>query len=255
MKEKLDDFISQIPNSNDLSPSSLIDYFAYFLTVLNGEDFATPSGIDYCFEITRLQKYSNTASYLSRNSRRGKNKSAKFIKLKRGYQLERSHELELQKSLHSGPQRIETSHLLRGLLPKIIDSHQRAFLQEAIDCYEIGARRGAIALMWSLTVHHLFSFVFVKKLAEFNPSLAKNTDNRVKISAIKSIDDFSELPEGKFIELLRSSQIISNDVRKILQTKLGIRNTAAHPSSIMISEVKATDFIIDLVENVILKYT
>jgi hypothetical protein len=62
------------------------------------------------------------------------------------------------------------------------------------------------------------------------------------------------MQESKLIEIARGSKIISNDVRKILDTKLGIRNSSAHPTSISISEVKATDFIIDLVDNVITKY-
>lgn len=254
MKEKIDSFVAQIPNLNEQQASSLIDYFAYFLTVIAEEAAATPSGINYCFELARIQKYSNTAAYLSRNSKRARNTTPKFLKVNGGYQLERNFELTLQKTLHTGPQRLETSHLLRGLLPRVAEQHKRTFLQEAIDCYEIGARRGAIALTWSLTVHHLFEYVLSQKINEFNAALAKNTDKRIKITKIVVVDDFSEIPEGKFIEFLRGARIISNDVRKILDAKLGIRNSAAHPSAVMISEVKATDFIIDLVNNVILKY-
>lgn len=254
MKESIDSFINQIPSLNEQPASALIDYFAYFLIVIEEQELATPSAIDYCFEVARMQKYSNTASYLSRNSKRTKGKNTKFIKVKGGYHLERSHELELQKNLHTGPQRLETSHLLRGLLSKVQDPHKRTFLQESIDCYEIGARRAAIALCWSLTVHHLYDFVISQKITEFNNALSKNNDKRIKVNSINNIDDLTEIPEGKFIEFLRSARIITNDVRKILDAKLGIRNTAAHPSSVMISEVKATDFIIDLVNNVILKY-
>lgn len=76
----------------------------------------------------------------------------------------------------------------------------------------------------------------------------------MKVTVIIKLDDFSDIPEGIFIELTRAAGIISNDVRKILDTKLGIRNTSAHPSGVKISQVKATEFIMDLVENVILKY-
>lgn len=254
MKERVDSFIIQIPSLNEQSASSLIDYFSYFLIVIEEQELATPSAIDYCFELASMQKYSNTASYLPRNSKRTKGKNAKFIKIKGGYHLERNFELDLQKTLHVGPQRLETSHLLRSLLLKVQEPHKRTFLQESIDCYEIGARRAAIALCWSLTVHHLYDFVISQKINEFNSALSKNTDKRIKVTSISNIDDFTEIPEGKFIEMLRSSRIITNDVRKILDAKLGIRNTAAHPSLVMISEVKATDFIIDLVNNVILKY-
>jgi hypothetical protein len=139
-------------------------------------------------------------------------------------------------------------------LGKVQDSHKKSFLQEAIDCYEIGARRAAITLAWALTIHHLYELVLSKHASKFNAVLTANTDKRVKVTSVATIDDFADIPEGKFIEFLRSSGVISNDVRKILDTKLGIRNSSAHPSAIIISEVKATDFIIDLVDNVIAKY-
>jgi hypothetical protein len=254
MNDQLESFLLQVPDLSDQTPASLIDYFVYFITVILDEDFATPAGVERCFEVARLQPYSNISAYLSRNSKRTKTRTAKFVKSGGGYHLERNRELELQKTLHAGPARKETSHLLRGLLSKLTDNHEKAFLQEAIDCYEIGARRAAITLVWILTVHHLYQYILKHHLSEFDAVLSKDTDKRIKITSIKKIDDFSEIPEGKFIELIRSAKIITNDVRKILDAKLGIRNSSAHPSAITISEVKTTDFVIDLVDNVILKY-
>ncbi len=255
MKEELEAFLLQVPNVSEQPPSILIDYFVYFITVIMKEEAATPAGIERCFEITRLQKYSNISAYLSRHTKKVRGKVSKYIKVKNGYHLERNSELEIQKTLHSGPARQETSHLLRALLSKVQDTHKQSFLQEAIDCYEIGARRAAIVLTWALAVHHLYDYIFYNHLAAFNTALAKNTDKRIKITAVNIMDDFSEIPEGKFIELARSSRIISGDIKKILDTKLGIRNSSAHPSGISISEVKATDFIIDLVDNILIKYT
>ncbi|WP_218927837.1 hypothetical protein [Pseudomonas sp. ICMP 561] len=168
--------------------------------------------------------------------------------------MSRSAQVDIQKTLHSGPAKLETSLLLRNLLPEMEDLAEKTFLQEAIDCYEIGARRSAIVMVWILVIHHMNNFVLSSELAAFNAVLATNNDKRIRIKAIAKIDDFTEIPEGKFIEILRVAGIISNDVRKILDVKLGIRNSSAHPSAINISEVKATDFIIDLVENVIRKY-
>jgi hypothetical protein len=176
------------------------------------------------------------------------------MKSKGGYILSRESQLRIQKSLHTGPAKLETSFLLRGLVPRVSDSAERSFLQEAIDCYEIGARRAAIVMTWQVATHHMCSHVLKNELAAFNAVLAKNLDKRVKVTSVANIDHFSDIPEGKLIEFLRSAKIISNDVRKILEAKLDIRNSAAHPSAVMISEVKATDFIIDLVDNVIAKY-
>ena len=102
---------------------------------------------------------------------------------------------------------------------------------------------------------HLFRYVLKKKLCEFNAALAKNTDKRVKITKISNCDDFGEIPESKFIEFCRSAKVISNDVRKILDQKLGIRNSSAHPSGVQIHRSKVIDFVEDLVSNVVLKYS
>jgi hypothetical protein len=254
MHEKLDAFLLQIPNLAEQTSSALIDFFVYFITVIEKEDYATPAGIERCFEITKLQKYSNTSSYLSNHAKKKKGKTPKYIKGSGGYCLERNNQLLLQKALRSGPAKQETSYLLRELLLKINDVHEKAFLQEAIDCYEIGARRASIVLVWILTIDHLHKYIFNNELGSFNAALSKQKDSRIKIKRITKLDDFSDIPESKFIEITRASNIITNDVRKILDTKLGIRNTSAHPSSVSITDVKATDFILDLVENIILKY-
>ena len=65
---------------------------------------------------------------------------------------------------------------------------------------------------------------------------------------------FSDIKESVFIEVCRSSNVITNDVRKILDEKLGIRNTAAHPSTVKIHESKVVNFVEDLVDNIIIKY-
>jgi hypothetical protein len=114
--------------------------------------------------------------------------------------------------------------------------------------------RATIVMCWILVQDHLIDLVLQKHLAEFNACLALVKDRRVKVSTVTVRDDFGDIPEGKFIELLRSSKIISNDVRKILDEKLGTRNSCAHASGIIVKPSKVIDFVSDLIENVILKY-
>jgi hypothetical protein len=252
--QKFDSFLLQIPELEQQQASTLIDYFAYYLEIFEGQISITSSKISTCFDYAKIRKYSNIPTYLKLNSKSTTKKKGKFIAVKDGYQVERSFQLSLQKLLNTGPSKVETSYLLRSLLSKINNNTEKIFLQEAINCYEIGARRASIVMVWLLTISHLYDFILSSKLNDFNNVLSKNTDKRIKITQVHSIDDFSEIPENKFIEFLRSANIISNDVRKILDVKLGIRNSTAHPSSIIISEVKATEFIQDLVDNVVTKY-
>ncbi len=254
MKDKLEAYLLKIPEYQSLPASELIDYFIYFLTVIEGAESVQASDIDACFSLTRLGKYSNISAYLSKHAKTVRGKKSKLIKVKSGYQLERNRQLDIQRGLHDGPAKLETSHLLRSLLGKVSDRNEQLFLQEAIECYEIGAKRASIVLVWILTMRHMCNYVVAKELLAFNAVLSKNTDKRVKVTSVQKSDDFDDIPEGKLIEFMRSAQIISNDVRKILDTKLGIRNTCAHPSGVTISEVKTNDFIIDLIDNVVSKY-
>ncbi|MGP9739866.1 MULTISPECIES: hypothetical protein, partial [unclassified Halomonas] len=179
MNQDLDDFVLQIENFEELKKTELIDFFVYFITVIKEEDSANSRQLKECFDILRIEPYSNIPSYLSAKSKRGKGK--KFIKKKDGYILERSAELDLQKKLSTGPSKRETSYLLRNMLSDITDSHQKSFLQEAIDCYEIGAKRASIVLAWILTVNHLYKYIYKHKKNEFDAALSANTDKRVKI--------------------------------------------------------------------------
>ncbi|CAN5139212.1 hypothetical protein BH20ACI1_BH20ACI1_08060 [soil metagenome] len=127
-------------------------------------------------------------------------------------------------------------------------------MKEAISAFEVKAFRASMVMVWLLTLDHLFEYILASKLADFNLELTKVTDKRVKVTTVTCKDDFSDIPENKFIELCRASRIISNDVRKILDEKLGIRNSAAHPSNLVFKPSKAFNFIEDLVANVISKY-
>jgi hypothetical protein len=254
VQEELSAFLAQIPDLKGKTPAELIHYFVYFLTVVKEQAAASVGDVTNCFGVARVAKYSNVRAYLSNHSRSIGGRRPQFIKVKSGYQLERNHEAELGATLQTGPARTQAADALNGLLSDLTDRDEKAFLQEAIDCYRIDARRASIVLVWILTLHHLFQYVLKHKLAAFNVELAKVTDKRVKVKSVATVDDFGDIPESILIGLLRSAGVISNDVRKILDVKLGIRNTSAHPSAVLISQVKTTDFIIDLIQNVILKY-
>ena len=158
----------------------------------------------------------------------------------------------LSKKLGAEQFTVQTSTTLRGLEHKVPEGGAKEFLEETIDCFEVRANRATIIMAWIMVVDHLFAYILKHRLAEFNLTLSK--DRGVKLNAIVQRDDFMEMKESKFIEICRAAKIISNDVRKILDTSLGVRNSCAHPSGITVSNVKVIAFVEDLVENVVLKY-
>ncbi len=68
------------------------------------------------------------------------------------------------------------------------------------------------------------------------------------------MDEFNaELKESEVLKICRDASIITKDVYRILEEKLGRRNSAAHPSSVSIGQLQTDAFIDDLVRNVVLK--
>jgi hypothetical protein len=142
---------------------------------------------------------------------------------------------------------------LTALVGKISGDAEQKFLAEAIACLAVEAKRATVVMAWLMTLDHLQRYVIAHKLAEFNGAWAARAD--CKGRRVVSQDDFLEVKdESAFVEILRSAAIITKDVRKILDEKLGFRNTCAHPNDIIVPESKVVAAIEDLVYNVILKY-
>jgi hypothetical protein len=244
-------FYSSILDAFPMSEATLCGYFGYYLTEQLGEPKFTATAIAKCFTGCDLKAPTRIAPWLSEGL---KGSPPRYVKVVGGYRLHRSFKAEISSKL--GPERIQaqTSIELRSLESKFQEGPAKAFLKETIDCFEVGANRATIVMCWQLVMDHLSELVLQKHLKAFNEKLALVTNKRVKVSEVKSRDDFADIPEGIFIELLRSAGIINNDVRKSLDEKLGIRNTAAHASVVVIRASRAIGFVEDMIENVILKF-
>lgn len=246
---ELESFVEQFSDFPKWATSKQIEYLGYFLTAVLGGNSFTAKQLDDCFRQLSLKPYSRMSSYLSEYT--GK-KGTRFIKNKTGYRLERSIFDGVKRVVNSEPKKIQVSQQLSDLVLKIKDSQERIFLEEAINCYKVEAFRATIILVWMLTMEHLQRYVFKNHLLKFNAAIAAHPDK--KIRQVANYDDLSEFKESRVIELMRSANIISKDVQKILNEKLGIRNSAGHPSGIVLGGHKTTEFALDLLQNILLKY-
>jgi len=251
MTDAVNRFYNSIESASSQTQVALIELFVYFLTVELGRDAVSAKEVDSCFSDCDLTPPRATAARLAEGF---KAKPQRFVKSGNGYKLQRHMREALSKKLGAETTTSQTSATLRSLEHNMPAGSAKDFLAETLDCYGVGANRATITMAWILAMSHLFDYILKHKLVAFNDALAKNTDKRVKVSVITQRDDFSDIPEGKFIEFCRSAKIISNDVRKILDQKLQTRNSCAHPSGVKINQTKVIDFVEDLVENVVLKY-
>jgi len=142
--------------------------------------------------------------------------------------------------------------VLRELPSKLIVPVEKAYLDEALRCFRHDAVRAAIVMTWNLAYAHLCNVILVKHLPAFNTQLPLSFP-RAEISTIATRDDFEALKESQVLQVAKSANIISGSVHKILKEKLDRRNIAAHPSNVVIRPETAEEFILDLVQNVVLK--
>jgi hypothetical protein len=210
-----------------------------------------PADIAACYDELKLDKPSSISSFLGQMEKR---KPKEVIRDKRGYYLERRVFDSLEAKYGQRAVAVQVEQLLRELPAKVPNLVERTFLDETIICYRYKAFRAAIVMAWNLAYDHLCEYVLndATRLAAFNAQLPRSYP-KARISAITKKDDFADLKESEVIQVCRSSNLISNDVYKILNEKLGKRNTYAHPSGVTIVPHTAEEVILDLVNNVVLK--
>lgn len=254
------EFLSQFDDVTGFSKKSLVLLFAYYLRKEQAKPEFNLSEIKRCFREALLNPPSNLAAILTQQIKGrtpvlipGINKKYFSLSIYGFKEVEDA----LAKKSSSGPELNAFLSLaipyLHRTIAKVTEEERRVFLAEAIACIGVEARRATIIMTWIAVIDHLYEYIIANKLTEFNNGLANRRDRYSTISII-SKDDFTEIKDVIFIEVAKSADIISKDVRKILDEKLGIRNTCAHPSNVVIHDTKVVDFIEDLIDNVIVKY-
>lgn len=246
----IEDFFASLPGVKSFSLVPHILLAAHYLRRTGRTDFS-PSELASAFNQASLPVPPKLKDRLPKLA---KGKQARLIRTQRGRYSLSIHGLdEVKKYLADKPVPRESLALLEKAVGRVSDETERKFLAEAVACVQVEAKRAVIVMTWLLAIHHLQEYVLQAKLNDFNSALKRRGDT--KNLTIRKKDDFGDLKESVFIEVARSARVISNDVRKILNEKLGIRNSCAHPSDIEIHDSKVQNFIEDLVDNVIRKYT
>lgn len=189
--------------------------------------------------------------YLPRMAER---KPAILLKDRRGYYLEGKARRQIDDLLGSSPATVMVTKLLSDIVAKVGNEDERVFLDETIRCYKASAFRAVIVMAWNLAFDHLRSWAFsdTDRIDAMNIALQKRYP---KLNVIlKGVDDFDEIKESQVIDVLYTAKLITKNTDGMLREKLRKRNMAAHPSSIKITQAQADDVVIDLINNIVLKF-
>ncbi|MYB89841.1 MAG: hypothetical protein F4X93_07810 [Proteobacteria bacterium] len=149
------------------------------------------------------------------------------------------------------PAALQVAIDFRAALSKIKDENTRAFVEEAIKCYEAELYRSAIVMSWLAAIDVLHNHVFAKHLKDFNTQ-AKKVNTKWKDA--KSTDDLGRMKEVEFLDRIACLSIIGKNTKTELKNCLDRRNGCGHPNSLQIGANTAAHHIEVLLLNVFKKF-
>lgn len=249
MNTDINSFISHIKGYDLMLTTQKIRVFGYYLTEVKKTEYFNIIDMKRCFNELDETVPKNLYQIVINLKCQGQ-----LIPTKEGFKLERKVKKEIGKYLEKSPIEKEIDTSLVKLREKLRTEIEKIFYDEILNCLSVDANRSAVVMTWNLCIAHMQEHILSNKLVLFNKQLLKEGWNQKKKLQIHNKDAFLDMREQEFIDCMRNSGIITKDIKKILDQKLGIRNTYAHPNDIKITNSKVSDFLQDLVENVIGRY-
>lgn len=246
-----DQFISRIPNFDTLRVPQQTDLLALYLLEHSGASEITVSRIDSLRVALHLAPHTRLAQYLSEQVKRRKGHSAgKYIRKQKGYALERGAVKKLESEFLGRPSAVNVSASLRGTLSAIGDPVVRAYLDEAVTCYENNLLRSTIVLSWCVAYGLFRSWLFRNHLLTLNTAMSAWKQP----FQIKVLDDFQELNESVVIDTSKKTGLITKEQFKTLKQSLDTRNSFAHPTAKLISPAIAEAYLETILKEIMPVY-
>lgn len=175
---------------------------------------------------------------------------ARLLQVDRLRAFQEAHAIPVVDASKQAP--VEALHSLRQATSAAPSSYQN-YLNEAVDCYEHGAYRGAVLLVWSATVEHIYSAIEARP-SGFKSIEAANHARFSNSSGYKKIrrkNDLLYLNDKNFLQVCEDAGVFNRNARKLLEDKLDTRNRCGHPTGYVIGREETVVFIESLVNNVV----
>lgn len=146
---------------------------------------------------------------------------------------------------------VEIAVDLRRYLGGLQDDTVKAFLDEAIHCFELGLHRSAVVMSWLAAIYILQREVVLRHLDEFNAEMSRI---RADWKRARTTDDVAHVKEGDFLDRLVSISVIGKNVKTELKQCLDRRNACGHPNSYKLGKNAVAAHIETLLLNVFSKF-
>ncbi|TFD62710.1 hypothetical protein E3T39_01870 [Cryobacterium suzukii] len=164
--------------------------------------------------------------------------------------FQQAYRLPVSDIAHQAP--AQALHSLRDAARRA-PANYRQYLEEAINCYEANAYRGAVLMVWAATIEHLYSVIDGHQLG-FKLMQAENLKRFEKSSGYRRIskkNDLLHLNDGNFIQLCEDAGVFNKNARSVLDDALKTRNRCGHPTGYTVGREEVVIFIERLINNVI----
>ena len=236
-----------------MSPGEKIRLFAWYLHTHRSMETFSTTDIRGCYDRLHIPA-PNIAMYLTRMT---ETRPPKTSRNGSNYKLTRDARTDLDAKYGIHDTVVQVSKLLADLVGKVPDLAEKNFLAEAMKCYRHEAYRACVVMTWNLAYSHLLQWILndATRLANFNAAIPRRFPKKQTMT-IASYDGFlEELKESEVVEVCNTASLLNSNIVRILKEKLGKRNNAAHPASVVVVQSQADDVVTDLVNNVVLALT
>jgi hypothetical protein len=253
---QLHELINQVPEFDKMAPRDKIRLFAWYLHTHKRQEHFGSDHIRALYKELYMVP-DDVGKYIMRMHAVN---NPDLARERQGFKLTRAVRSHLDAKYGGHPSMQAVSELLTDLPDKVPDVAEKVFLAEAIDCYRVKAYRACIVMIWNLAFDHLLNWILKEpsRLTAFNAAVTKRFQNTPKKThiVINRYDDFADdLKEFEIIELCKTANLLNDNLIRTLKEKLGKRNAAAHPSTMVVVQSQADDVVTDLVNNVVLALT
>jgi hypothetical protein len=160
--------------------------------------------------------------------------------------------LEAQSLLpRTDPLELNAIETLKNALANVTDPGRKAFIDEAMRCYQHKLYRAAVVLSWVGAVSVLYNYVIANCLPAFNAE-AKRRDAKWR-DAVTS-DDLARMKEHDFLDTINALSKLGKNSKRELLNCLDLRNGCGHPNSLDVGAARVASHIETIAQNVFTKF-
>jgi hypothetical protein len=252
LKTDLKSFVGGISEYAKWNHAEKVKFFAWYLHVYEKKDRINGADVAACYDALHDEQPSSIAPFLASMEKKNPKEA---IRDGGGYYLSKQVRDVLDAKYGTHAITLNIRQKVSDLINKVPDIAEKDFMREAEICLRHDAGRATIIMVWNVAFYHLCQFVLKNHLGQFNAGFQRHYTGlwqQAKVKTLASYDDFSTLKESVVIDICKRENIINHNIAKILEKRLGDRNSAAHPSTIHVGQLQAEAFIEDIVDNVVL---